>query len=394
MLILVCNAGSTSLKFKLFDLPAEDILVEARIERVGTPNKGIYSYHDYKTGWQSKAADVDVPSYSEGINMFLRDLTGSNGMLKTVEEIKAIGFKTVVATNFLGIHELTPEVLVAMEKRLDISPVHNKCYLEAIRKFKEILPNQKMIGVFETSFHTTIPLHARLYGVPYEWYEQDGIQRLGYHGASHGYIAHRVEQLSGKNPKIISCHLGGSSSICAINNGKSIETSFGFSPQSGLPHANRVGDLDVYALVYQLNKGVAMEKILDDLSKNGGLYGISGVSNDMREIEDAAAKGNERAQLAIDFLCHEIKKYVGAYNASLEGLEYLVFTAGIGEHSKQVRSKVCAGLKHLGIELDPEANRSGADERRISSDASKVQVWIIPTNEEVGIAVRIYQQMN
>ncbi|MHB1316073.1 MAG: acetate/propionate family kinase [Christensenellales bacterium] len=393
MLVLVCNVGSTSLKYKLFDMPSPRILAEAKIERVGSPGNGIYAYKNYLSGAETGGENLNVATYTDGINLFLKDLTGrERGAIASVGELGAIGFKTVTAKGYLGVHELTEDVLSAMEEYVEVAPVHTLSYLEAIRKFKAILPDTLMVGVFETDFHRTIPQAARMYGLPYEWYEKFGIERLGFHGASHGYIATQVEQMAGPQFKLISCHLGGSSSICAIRDGKSAETSFGFSLQSGLPHANRVGDLDAYALVYLMKKGFSLDEILNGLYKNGGLLGISGVSNDLRDIETAAKEGNERAKLAIEVLAHEIVKYIGAYIASLGGLDYLVFTAGIGENSVSLREKVCKALSHMGIVLDEERNKTGEKRRKISRDDSPVAVYVIPTNEEVGIARRIYEQ--
>ena len=389
MLILVCNAGSTSLKFKLYDFPSEKVLCDARIERIGDPGRGIYSFTDMRTGGTVTENGVDVPGYPQGIALFLRDLTGGGGILASAGEIDAVGFKTVAAKGFLGVHELTQEVLEAMEAYLPVAPVHNSCYLEAIRTFQGVLPGKKMVGVFETHFHRSIPLSARIYGAPYEWYEKDGVFRLGYHGASHGYIARKVREIAGYDPRVISMHLGGSASVCAIRDGKSLDASCGFSLQSGLPHSARVGDLDAYAVIYQLKRGKTLDEITEDLDQKGGLAGISGVSKDMRDIQEAAAAGNGRATLAIDFLCHEIKRFIGSYYVFLGGLDYLVFTAGIGEKSPLVRSKVCDGLSHLGVELD-EAKNAAVTEGEISAGGGKVKVMVLPTNEEIGIAREIY----
>jgi acetate kinase len=248
------------------------------------------------------------------------------------------------------------------------------------------------VGVFETAFHTTIPQARRLYGIPYEWYETYGIQRMGYHGASHSYIADALAERCGCTGNAISCHLGGSSSVCAIQNGKSVDNSFGFSLQTGLLHANRIGDTDAYIFPYLLAQGLSMEEITKSMDKQGGLLGISGVSNDLRDIQAAAEAGNERAQLAIDAFCSGIIRCAGAFYAELGGLDHLVFTGGIGENSALIREKVCATLMHLGIVLDPEKNALSSSEiRTVSAADSKVKVWIIPANEELGIARRTYE---
>ena len=387
MLILVCNVGSTSLKYKLFNMPNTDIMVEAKIERVGSRDSAIFSYRNNGNGAREDLAGLCVPSYTEGINLFLKYLTDSRtGALQTVEQIDAIGFKTVIAKGYYGIHELTDEVIAAMEAYNSVAPAHNPPYIEAIRKFREILPGRLLVGVFETAFHTTIPLERKMYAIPYEWYEKYGIQRLGFHGASHGFIARQVRQRYGEKYRLISCHLGGSGSLCAIENGKSVDTSFGFSLQTGIPHANRAGDLDSYIVPFLLDQGLKLDEILKGIDKNGGMLGVSGVSNDLRDIEEAAAAGNGRAQLAIDVFCESIVKYIGAFYAVLGGLDYLVFTGGIGENSATVRGKVCRRLAHLGIRLDEAANAAGPKDRIVSTGDSPVKVCSIATNEESGIA--------
>ncbi len=390
-LILICNVGSTSLKFKLF--ADETVLVTAKIERIGEAGKGASQFRNTMTGFSTEKSGLDIPDYAKGISLFLVDLTGQNGPISSVNDIEVVGFKTVIALGYPGVHDLTPDVQEQMRLRLDISPLHNACYLEAIRTFEKILPGKRLIGVFETDFHRTVPLHAKLYGTPYSWYEKDGVQRLGYHGASHGYIAHRMEKLIGREGKIISCHLGGSSSVCAIRDGKSVEISSGFSPQSGLSHATRVGDLDVYALFYQLSLGKTLEHIADELGGASGLLGISGVSGDMREIEIAASNGNPRAQLALNVFSHEIVRYIGSYHAVLGGLDCLVFTGGIGENSAFIRERVCTALHHLGIRFDPDRNQSGAKERLLTVETSPVQVWVVPTDEELQVAGRIREHL-
>ena len=388
MLILVCNVGSTSLKYKLFNMPDTSIMVEAKIERVGSRDNAIFSYQNHLNGATENQSGLSVPSYTEGINLFLKLLTDKEkGAIASIDEVQAIGFKTVIAKGYYGIHELTDDVIAAMEAYISVAPAHNPPYIEAIRKFKEILPGRLLVGVFETAFHTTIPLARKMYAIPYEWYEKYGIQRLGFHGASHGFISRQVKARAGEKFKLISCHLGGSGSLCAIEDGKSVDTSFGFSLQTGTPHANRAGDVDAYLIPYLLDQGLTMAEILKGIDKNGGLLGISGISNDLRDIELAAEQGNERAQLAIDVFCESVVKYIGSFYAVLGGLDYLVFTGGIGENSTIVRQKVCARLAHMGIELDEAANAvRGAKDRVISTDSSKVKVCIIPTNEEVGIA--------
>lgn len=391
MKLLVCNAGSTSLKFKLFDMPGEQVLCTGNVERVGSGNAAL-RYCNCLTGARLLLEGQNIPTYSRGIQWFLDCLLSpARGVLDEIAQIARVGFKTVLAKGFYGIHELTDEVLAAMEEYLVAAPAHNGPYLEAIRQFRGILPQAKLIGAFETAFHTTIPPERRLYGVPYEWYERYGVQRMGYHGASHSYVADTVAERSGGTGRLISCHLGGSGSVCAIENGKSVDNSFGFSLQTGLIHANRTGDADAYLFPYLLSRGLTAEEIIRGMDKRGGLLGISGVSNDLRDIQAAAEAGNGRARLAIDAYCNGIVKYIGAYYAELGGLDHLAFTGGIGENAGTVRADVCARLLHLGIELDQAQEARASDIRIISSEKSRVTVWVIPANEELGVARKTYQ---
>ena len=386
MKVLAANVGSTSLKFKLFEMPEETALCEAKIERVGSRDKAIFAYGSLVTGKHYRLEGQCIPDYTTGIRMFLEALvSGEYGVIKSVGEIDRIGFKTVLSKGFYGVHELTDAVMDGMRDYLFIAPVHNSAYLEAIGQFNNLLPDVPKIGVFETAFHTTIPIERRIYGVPYEWYEKYGLMRMGYHGASHGYIA-QESCAYGKAGRVISCHLGGSCSVCAIQDGRSVDTSFGFSLQSGLIHANRTGDADPYMIPFLQSEGLSAEEIEDGLSKHGGLLGISGVSNDMRDLQSAAESGNERARLAVDAFVSGIIKQIGAFYAELGGLDQLVFTGGIGEHSAFVRNAVCSQLRHLGIELDEEKNSASESVGVVSAAGSAVLVTVIPANEELGVA--------
>lgn len=391
MLVLICNVGSTSLKYKLFDMPSETVLVDGRMERVGRKD-GIFTYKNLKSGYTERLESVALPTYTEGINLFLKFLTSADkGAIKSVREIGAVGFKTVLSRGYNGIHELTEPVVEGMRQMVSVAPAHNPPYIEAIGKFKEILPGTLLVGAFETGFHTTIPKEARIYSTPYEWYEKYGFERLGYHGASHAYIAGQVRRRAGARFHLISCHLGGSCSVCAVKDGKSIDTSFGFSLQNGIPHANRIGDVDPYIFPYLMkNYGMSLDDIMTQMDKKGGLLGISGVSNDLREIEAAADGGNERAKLAIDVFCYSIVKYIGSFYAALGGLDYIAFTGGIGEHSARIRAQILKRVAHFGIDLDEAKNRSDAEE--ITTPSSKVKALVIPANEELGIARGVYER--
>jgi len=392
MIILICNVGSTSLKFKLYQMPEEIKLATGKVERVGDRSNAIFSFENTNTGFKETLEKLDMPTYTDGIKLFIQYLTKSEGAaIDSIDLVDGIGFKTVLSKGFYGVHLLDEAVLSGMEEYLDIAPVHNSCYLEAIREFRSLLPEKALVGVFETEFHTTIPLERKLYGIPYEWYEQYGIQRFGYHGASHRYISEWINERYGKS-KIISCHLGGSCSICAIEDGRSIDTSFGFSLQTGVLHANRVGDLDAYIIPFLMNRGFTMEDILSGLDNKGGLLGISGVSNDMRFLMEQVEK-NDRAALAVAMFCNDIVRYAGAFYAQLGGLDHLVFTGGIGENQSDIRAEICKRLAVLGVELDEEANRNLKTDNVISKQGSKVMVHIIATDEEAIVVRKTYQHL-
>ncbi len=389
MIVLVCNAGSTSLKFKLYDMPDCKVLATGKVERVGSNDDAIFGYCNCESGYKVDIGKQNIPDYQVGIEKFLFELTqGEGAVLSDISQIERVGYKSVLSKGHYGIHEIDEGVMQGMRDFFALAPVHNSAYLKAIETVQGVLPGARHIGVFETAFHRDIPLERKIYGVPYEWYETYGVQRLGYHGASHGYIADVLNQEK-KEYRAISCHLGGSASICAILNGKSVDTSFGMSLETGLIHANRVGDMDPTMINFLRHEGLSEEEILTGLQKKGGLLGISGVSNDLRYVIEAADQGNERAKLAVDVFVNGIVHYIGAFFLDLGGLDYLVFTAGIGEHSSVVRKLVCEKLSAIGVKLDSEKNN--ADATVISSDDSKVKVMVIPTNEELGIARRTYE---
>lgn len=392
MKLLVCNAGSTSLKFRLFDMPEENTLAVARIERIGSENKGVFHYTRLSDNNSIDLKDITIAGYSDGINYFLRYLLGGEyGVLTNNAEIECVGFKTVLAKGYYGVHELTEPVMDAMREYTVVAPAHNRPYIEVIKLIEKLMPQARRVGVFETNFHRTIPLARKLYGVPYEWYEKYGFQRLGYHGASHTFVSQEIATREGGTGRLISCHLGGSGSICAIENGKSVDTSFGFSLQTGLIHANRTGDCDPYVFPLMERFGLTEEEVMAGLTKHGGLLGISGVSNDLRDIEKAANEGNERAQLAIDVFCSGIIKFVGSFYIELGGLDHLVFTGGIGENSALIRKKVCEALSVIGVKLDPTHNEGNADKYLISAPTSSVKVHCVATNEELVVARQSYQ---
>ena len=381
MNILICNAGSTSLKFKLWAMPELAILAEGRVERVGS-DSAIYTYR--RGGFEERAEGLSIPDYTAGVRLFLNSLTdAAHGAISALDVIAAVGFKTVLSKDFYGVHALTEDVKAGMRAYMAVAPAHNGPYLEAIAVFEALLPDVPRIGVFETAFHTTIPLERRIYPVPYEWYEKYGVMRMGYHGASHGYIAERLKA----HRRVISCHLGGSGSLCAILDGKSVDNSFGFSLQAGILHAQRTGDMDVYIIPYLLEQGLSMDEILFGLCKNGGLKGISGTSGDLRDVQAAADAGSERARLALDVYVTQLLRYIGAYYMELGGADAIAFTGGIGENSWRLREMLLDRLAHIGVKYDRALNRSVKGEQLISTPDSAVAVYVIPANEEL-IVVR------
>lgn len=393
MKILICNVGSTSLKFKLYDMPACTVLSQGKVERVGSDGDAIFQYENLLTGKIITEDKASIPSYRFGIEKYLAWLMDArHGVIGSISDIARVGYKTTLSKGYFGTHELTGEVIAGMHEWLPLAMLHNTGYIQAIEVMREALPNAIFLGCFETGFHRDIPLARRLYGVPYEWYQKYGVQRLGYHSASHGYIAGVLnEKADGKPYKAISCHLGGSSSVCAIESGKSIDTSFGMSLQSGLIHATRVGDMDCDLFEFLRHEGLTDAEIHEGFEKKGGLLGLSGVSGDLRYIEEAANAGNERAKLAIDVFVNGIVHFIGAFYVDLGGLDYLVFTAGIGENSDTLRRMVCEKLSVLGVALDESKNAGKRGAGDLTAPESKVQVLVIPTDEELGIARQTYE---
>ena len=388
MKILVVNVGSTSLKFRLFQMEDESVAAVGKVERVGSPSSPL----SYQLGDGPKQErDIRAPDHRAAIEQVLEILTDPAAeVLTSLEELDAIGFKPVHAKGIADSVVVTDEVIQAMEDYIFLAPAHNPPYIEAFRIFRQLLPDKTLVGVFEAAFHKTIPDYARTYGIPYEWAEKHAIQRYGFHGASHRYISWRAPELagrSGEDLKVISCHMGGSASICAIRNGRSVETSMGFSPQAGLSHATRNGDLDPFVPLYLMQEeGLSVDQVREGLSQRGGLKGISGLSGDVRDLEEAASAGNPRARLALEVLVHETRKYIGAYSAVLEGLDILAFTGGIGENGIRIRQSVCQGLEYLGIRIDPDRNQVRGRDTVISADGSRVSVLVILANEELVIA--------
>jgi len=360
MLILVANLGSTSFKYKLLDMERNGSLIARNgYERIGQ-------------------AGSPYQSHGDVIDAILKELPNKPD---------AIGFKAVHGGPISGAVRVNDDVIKVMTEFADVAPAHNPPYIAAMKAFAQKLPDCPQVAAFETAFHQTIPMSRQIYAIPHEWTEKLGIRRYGFHGASHRYIAKRVAELLGKEARrIISCHLGGSCSICAIENGKSVANSFGMTAQSGVPHNNRVGDFDAFAIQKLLKTGLTMDEVFKKLGKEGGMEGMSGVSCDMRDIESAASQGDARAKLAIDAFVESIRHYIGAYLVALCGCDVLVFTGGMGENAVNLRASVCKDLEWAGIQLDPQKNKTRGKEQKISKVESSVEIWTIPTNEELIVA--------
>ncbi|MFN7994143.1 MAG: acetate/propionate family kinase [Bryobacteraceae bacterium] len=359
MNILVPNLGSTSLKYQILEMPSENVLGKGRFERVS--------------------------NYREAI-----DQIRTGGV-----RVDAVAFKAVHAgPAYCGTFVIDDGVRRAMEEFRPAAPAHNTIYLAAIEAFLESLPGVPLVAAFEPEFHTTMPEYARLYGVPAQW-RAEGVGKYGFHGASHQYVAERCAELLGRQTRLVSCHLGGSSSMCAIDRGRSVDTTMGFSPQSGLENATRHGDLDVFAVLFMMERhGWNCEQVREQLAKGGGLAGLSQIAGgDVRDLEDAASKGNRCAADALDVFVYQVKKTIGAYAAAMGGLDAVAFTGGIGENSPRLRAACCAGMEFLGIAVDPERNERGSGDRIVSRQDSPVTVLALATNEEIVVARRAYRAL-
>jgi len=357
MNLLIPNLGSTSLKYQVLEMPSETVRAKGRVER--------------------------VRDYREAIAQI------SHGECR----IDAIVLKAVHAgPKYRGTFLVDDDVVEGLRQFLPAAPAHNSIYLTAIEAFREAMPGVPIVAAFEPEFHATMPECARLYGVPQNWLEE-GVAKYGFHGASHQYIAGRVAEMLGHPVRLVSCHLGGSSSMCAIDRGRSVDTTMGFSPQSGLENATRHGDLDVFAVLYMMERhGWGPAEVRQQLATGGGLAGLSGVEGgDVRDLESAAANGNPQARQALDVFVYQVKKTLGSYAAAMGGLDAVAFTGGIGENSARLRAACCQGLEFLGIVIDPARNEAGTRDREVSADKSKVKVLALSTNEELIVARRAYQ---
>lgn len=378
--ILVLNLGSTTFKFKLYDMTdAETLLASGSVECIGA--QGSYTI---KVGMDQRKAACACPTHIDALETCMAELTGM-GVPVDMATLDAIGYKAVHGGTISGSHVVDDALLAEMERMVSFAPAHNPVYLAMMRKIRAKYPEALQIACFETAFHATIPFERAVYGVPLEWVEQYGVRRYGFHGSSHSYIAWKMGRENPAAQRVISAHLGGSSSLCAILNGKSVAASMGATPQSGLFHNDRVGDLDVFCLPILARELGGLDNAMRALSSKSGLLGLSGVSNDMRAVEAAAEGGNERARLALDALVDAIVGYVGMYTAYLGGLDALCFTGGIGLNDAGLRAAVVQKLGFLGAKLDEGLNVRGY-EGRISAADSKIEVWSLETNEEIMVA--------
>jgi acetate kinase len=363
--ILVANIGSTSFKYRLLEMPAGRSLAEGRVERIGQ-------------------AGGDCPDYSAAIACCRDEIVGSGKPLASLEEVGAVGFKAVHAGPLSGARLVDEEVLRAMEDYAFLAPAHNPPYVAAMRAFLRSVPTVPLVALFETAFFDRLAEATTTYAVPDSWKSALGVRRYGFHGASHRAASERVGQLlGGEGLRHISCHLGGSSSVAAIRGGVAVDSSFGASPQSGLPQNNRTGDIDVFAVLHVMKKlGLSVDEVAETLARRSGLAGISGGSGDVRDLEAAAAAGDARARLALDVFVNAVRHYIGAFLVRLGGVDVLTFTGGIGENSSQVRAAVCAGLSPFGVELDPDRNAEARGEAVLSRASSAATILVLPADEE------------
>ena len=391
MKILVINAGSSSLKYQLIDMANEQVMAKGLCERIGID--GHLKHSPLVGGKPVFNEDVPMPTHSEAIAAVIEKLTSPEyGVVSSMKEIDAVGHRVVHGgEKFACSVRITDEVMKALEDCTPFAPLHNPANITGINACTAVMGKDvPQVAVFDTAFHQSMPAKAFTYAVPYEYYKNDGIRRYGFHGTSHRYVSARCAELMGKpieELKLISCHMGNGSSICAIDGGKSVDTSMGFTPLVGLPMGTRCGDLDPGVMQFIMNKyGMNIDEMLNILNKKSGVEGLSGVSSDFRDLEKAAEEGNARAQLAEEKFAYEVKKYVGAYAAAMGGVDAIIFTAGVGENDKGIRAMVCDGLEYMGVKLDPAANDVRGKETVISAADSKVKVLLIPTNEELMIA--------
>ena len=388
MKVLVINCGSSSLKYQLIDMENEQVLAKGNYERIGQKN----SFVTHKVAGEKYVIEHPVSSHKEAFEIMLEQLQHKDyGVIKDLNEINAIGHRIPHGTDIFDKSVLiTDEVIAEIEKTTELAPIHNPPTINGIKACKEIMPGKPMVAVFDTAFHHTISKERYIYPVPYKYYEKYKMRKYGFHGTSHRYVSARVAELIGKKKeelKTVVCHLGQGASLCAVLNGESVDTSMGFTPVAGIPMCARSGDLDPSIVTFLMRKeGLTPDEIDTILNKESGVLGISGVSPDFRDIEKAADEGNERAVLARKSYCYLVAQYIAKYGVSMNGIDVIAFTAGIGENQINIRKMICENLEWLGVKIDLEKNNCRGEEVEISTPNSKIKVWIVPTNEELVIA--------
>ncbi len=390
MKVLVINSGSSSLKYQLIDMETEGVIAKGNCERIGIEGSRLI----HKAKGEETVIEQDMPTHNEAVALVLQALTDEKtGVISSMAEIDAVGHRAVASGEvFKKTTLVTDETMKQMEEIKDLAPLHNPAAIIGVNACRVAMPNTPMALVFDTSFHFTMPDYAYMYAIDYAHYEKYKIRRYGFHGTSHKFVSGEAAKYLGKNPadlKIVTCHLGNGSSITAVNGGKSVDTSMGFTPLAGVPMGTRSGDIDPAAAEYLAKKeGMDISQALTYLNKKCGMIGVSGVSSDFRDLTKAASEGNKRAKLALDMFAYSCKKYVGAYAAAMNGVDCIVFTAGVGENTACVREAICENMQYLGLEIDKEKNleKNNGAIRDITGKNSKVKVLIIPTNEELVIA--------
>ncbi len=388
MKVLVVNCGSSSIKYQLINMENEEVMAKGYLEKIGLPD----SFLTHKVNGEKYRIEKVITNHEEGIKLVLDQLLDENyGVIKDLKEIDAVGHRVVHGgEKFSDSVIITDEVIDAMKECIPLAPLHNPAGITGIEACKKVLPNVPMVGVFDTAFHQTIPKEAYIYAIPYEYYEKYRIRKYGFHGTSHKFVSRRVAELMGKpveDLKIITCHLGQGGSLCAVKGGKSVDTSMGLTPLAGIPMGTRCGDIDPSIVTFLMKQENLTPDEMDTiLNKKSGKLGISGVSFDDRDIEKAAAEGNQRAKLAIDTFAYQVLGFIGRYAAQMNGVDVITFAGGVGENGPEVRSKICNSLEFLGVKIDEEKNKVRGKECEISTPDSKVKVYIVPTDEELMIA--------
>ena len=388
MKILIINAGSSSLKYQFMESEGGEVFAKGLCERIGIDGRLTHKV----PGRENVVMDIPMPTHNEAIQAVLDIMVDpEKGVIASTDEIAAVGHRVLHGgMAFTKSCIIDDACIAAIEKCIPLGPLHNPANLMGIRACQKIMPNTPQVAVFDTAFHMTMPPKAYIYAIPYEYYEKDDVRRYGFHGTSHRYVSARAIDMLGnpEHSRVISCHLGNGSSLAAIVDGKVMDTSMGLGPLAGFPMGTRSGDVDATILEYLMGRyNYDIKEMLNILNKKSGVLGISGVSSDFRDLEKAADEGNERAQLALDKFIYEVKKYIGAYATVMGGVDAILFTAGIGENSADLRAKICEGLEYMGIKVDLEKNKVRGQEAVVSADDSKVKIFVIPTNEELMIAM-------